>query len=206
MEEYLLKVVIIGSSKVGKTALLVRYDEDTFSDSHICTIGVDFRVKTISRNDKIAKIQLWDTAGQERFRNIVSLFYRGAEGIVIVFDVTDADSFNKVPSWLAEATLEDQGDCIKILVGNKIDLPNRVIDKKTAQAFADKHGIQYIETSAKTASNVHLVFDLMADAILERKIEFGHPSLATNTMEHSFIISSKDTSNTGWCYWGTGSC
>ncbi|CAG5131961.1 unnamed protein product [Candidula unifasciata] len=206
MDQYLLKIVIIGNSRVGKTSLLTRYIDDRFTENHNTTIGVDFMVKDLVQEGKIAKLQLWDTAGQERFRNIVSLFYRGAEGLVVVFDVTDGESFKKVPFWLEEAMTQNEADCIAILVGNKTDMPNRAVDKETAQAFADQHGIQYIETSAKSAANVHELFDAMAEAILKRKTELGLPPLVTNSMEQSFIIQSTDVSQASWCGWGSGYC
>ncbi|BFZ21426.1 hypothetical protein BsWGS_24465 [Bradybaena similaris] len=206
MDQYLLKIVIIGNSQVGKTSLLTRYIDDRFTEHHVTTIGVDFMVKNLIRQGKVAKMQLWDTAGQERFRTIVSLFYRGAEGLVIVFDVTNAESFKKVPFWLKEARTQSETECIIILVGNKTDLPERTVDKKTAQAFADAHGIQYIETSAKSATNVHELFDAMADAILKRKLELGLPPLASNSMEQSFVIQSTDVSQDSWCAWSSSYC
>ncbi|WBY58514.1 ras-related protein Rab-1B [Plasmodium yoelii yoelii] len=98
----LFKILLIGDSGVGKSCLLLRFADDTYTDSYISTIGVDFKIKTIEIDDKIIKLQIWDTAGQERFRTITSSYYRGAQGIIIVYDVTDRDSFNNVKNWIIE--------------------------------------------------------------------------------------------------------
>lgn len=103
--DYLFKLVLIGDSGVGKSCLLLRFADDNFTDSYISTIGVDFRFRTITIDDKIVKLQIWDTAGQERFRTITSAYYRGADGIIMVYDVTSSESFDHVEEWLSEVLL-----------------------------------------------------------------------------------------------------
>jgi len=100
--DYLLKLLIIGNSGVGKSCLLFRFADDLYTENYITTIGVDFKIKTLEIEDKSTKLQIWDTAGQERFRNITASYYRGAAGIMIVYDITDLESFNAIPSWLIE--------------------------------------------------------------------------------------------------------
>ena len=100
--DYLFKLLLIGDSGVGKSCLLLRFADDTYTESYISTIGVDFKIRTIELDGKTIKLQIWDTAGQERFRTITSSYYRGAHGIIVVFDVTDQESFNNVKQWLHE--------------------------------------------------------------------------------------------------------
>ncbi|KAI8540246.1 hypothetical protein RHMOL_Rhmol09G0247800 [Rhododendron molle] len=151
--DYLFKLLLIGDSGVGKSCLLLRFADDSYLDSYISTIGVDF----------------WDTAGQERFRTITSSYYRGAHGIIIVYDVTDQESFNNVKQWLNEIDRYANGSVNKLLVGNKCDLSaNRVVSYDTAKAFADEIGIPFMETSAKNATNVEQAFMAMSADIKDR--------------------------------------
>merc|ERR1711959_158243 len=140
---------------VGKSCLLFRFADDTYTESYISTIGVDFKIRTIKLEGKTIKLQIWDTAGQERFRTITSSYYRGAHGIIVVYDITDVDSFANVKQWLKEIDRYACENVNKLLVGNKCDLGSkRAVDKKAAQEFADKNGITFLETSAKNNQNV----------------------------------------------------
>ncbi|KAJ4847614.1 Ras- protein RABD2a [Turnera subulata] len=151
--DYLFKLLLIGDSGVGKSCLLLRFADDSYIESYISTIGVDF----------------WDTAGQERFRTITSSYYRGAHGIIVVYDVTDQESFNNVKQWLNEIDRYASDNVNKLLVGNKNDLTaNKVVSYETAKAFADEIGIPFMETSAKDATNVEQAFMAMAASIKER--------------------------------------
>jgi Ras-related protein Rab-1A len=162
-------LLLIGDSGVGKSCLLLRFADDTYTESYISTIGVDFKIRTVDLDSKVIKLQIWDTAGQERFRTITSSYYRGAHGIIVTFDVTDQESFNNVKQWLNEIDRYANESVNKLLVGNKCDLEEkRVVDKATAQAFADEIGIPYIETSAKNATNVEEAFMTMAGEIKNR--------------------------------------
>jgi len=120
-QDYLFKLVLIGDSGVGKSCLLLRFADDAFTESYISTIGVDFRFRTVKIDKKTVKLQIWDTAGQERFRTITSAYYRGADGIIMVYDVTSVESFDHVNDWLNEVNrYASEGTC-KLLVGNKND-------------------------------------------------------------------------------------
>eukprot|EP01090_Pellita_catalonica_P018565 TRINITY_DN6042_c0_g1_i1.p1 TRINITY_DN6042_c0_g1~~TRINITY_DN6042_c0_g1_i1.p1 ORF type:complete len:213 (-),score=45.84 TRINITY_DN6042_c0_g1_i1:141-779(-) len=157
--DFLFKILIIGDSGVGKSALLLRFADDSYTESYISTIGVDFKIRTVKVEEKTVKLQIWDTAGQEKFRTIISSYYRGAQGIIVAFDVTDEVTFNHVSAWLKEIERFALGGVSKLLVGTKIDLANaRVIDYNKAKKFADGIGIPYIETSAKSAENVDEAF------------------------------------------------
>lgn len=164
--DYLFKLLLIGDSGVGKSCLLLRFADDTYTDSYISTIGVDFKIRTIEVDGKTVKLQIWDTAGQERFRTITSSYYRGAHGIIVVYDVTDQESFDNVKQWLSEIERYASEGVHKLLVGNKADLTTkRVVQTADAKEFADGMGIPFLETSAKDATNVEQAFVTMATEI-----------------------------------------
>lgn len=167
--DYLFKLLLIGDSGVGKSCLLLRFADDTYTESYISTIGVDFKIRTIELEGKTVKLQIWDTAGQERFRTITSSYYRGAHGIIVVYDVTDKDSFDSVKNWLQEIDRYAVEGVNKLLVGNKSDLVGKkVVETDTAKQMADQLGIPFLETSAKSATNVEQAFLTMAKQIKER--------------------------------------
>ncbi|KAF7232522.1 hypothetical protein EG68_09876 [Paragonimus skrjabini miyazakii] len=164
--DYLFKLLLIGDSGVGKSCLLLRFADDTYSDTYISTIGVDFKIRTIELDGKAVKLQIWDTAGQERFRTITSSYYRGAHGIIVVYDVTDQGSFNNVHSWLEEIKHYADSKVNRLLVGNKCDLEaKRVVQTSTGKALADELHMPFLETSAKDATNVEEAFVKMAQQI-----------------------------------------
>ncbi|RCH90090.1 GTP-binding protein of the rab, partial [Rhizopus stolonifer] len=166
--DYLFKLLLIGDSGVGKSCLLLRFADDTYTESYISTIGVDFKIRTIELEGKTVKLQIWDTAGQERFRTITSSYYRGAHGIIVVYDVTDEDSFQHVKQWLQEIDRYAAEGVNKLLVGNKSDLSNKSVSTEQAQEFAESIKIPLLETSAKDATNVEQAFLTMAKQIKDR--------------------------------------
>eukprot|EP01031_Cornospumella_fuschlensis_P031831 gene31831-38489_t len=167
--DYLFKLLLIGDSGVGKSCLLLRFADDTYTESYISTIGVDFKIRTIDLDGKTIKLQIWDTAGQERFRTITSSYYRGAHGIIVVYDTTDLESFNNVKQWLHEIDRYASDNVNKLLVGNKSDLTTkRAVSFEQAKEFADSLGIDFVETSAKNSSNVEKAFMMMASQIKAR--------------------------------------
>mmetsp|Transcript_41419 Transcript_41419/g.68163 ORF Transcript_41419/g.68163 Transcript_41419/m.68163 type:complete len:206 (+) Transcript_41419:186-803(+) len=173
--DYLFKLLLIGDSGVGKSCLLLRFADDTYTDSYISTIGVDFKIRTVDLDTKTIKLQIWDTAGQERFRTITSSYYRGAHGIIIVYDITDKESFDNVRQWLFEIDRYASENVCKLLVGNKSDLSNkRAVEYDVAKAFADELTIPFLETSAKNATNVEQAFLTMA-AQIKNKMQSQPP-------------------------------
>ncbi|KAM9981382.1 hypothetical protein ACTFIY_003698 [Dictyostelium cf. discoideum] len=169
--DFLFKILVIGDSGVGKSSLIVRFADDNFTDSFISTIGVDFKIKTIYLEGKAIKTQIWDTIGQDRFRmgNGNSIYYRGAHGIIVVYDVTDQGSFKNVAQWLGEVDRYACENVNKLIVANKIDLlEKRMVDSDVAKSFCDIYEIPTIETSAKYATNVDDCFILMAKNIKNR--------------------------------------
>ncbi|KAJ2347377.1 ras GTPase, partial [Coemansia sp. RSA 2618] len=162
-------LLLIGDSGVGKSCLLLRFADDTYTESYISTIGVDFKIRTIELDGKTVKLQIWDTAGQERFRTITSSYYRGAHGIIVVYDVTDTDTFTNVKQWLQEIDRYASEGVNKLLVGNKSDLEDkRAVDFTEAQEFAKSLNISFLETSAKDSTNVESAFLTMARQIKDR--------------------------------------
>lgn len=165
--DYLFKLLIIGDSGVGKSCILLRFADDTFTESYISTIGVDFKIRTIDINGKIIKLQIWDTAGQERFRTITSSYYRGAHGIIIVYDVTDEISFTNVKQWLQEIDRYAGENVKKLLIGNKCDLVvKKQVPYVVGKEFADNLDIPFLETSAKNTINIENAFLTMTRDIL----------------------------------------
>lgn len=149
--------------------MLLRFTDDSFDDHIQSTIGVDFKVKHIDMSGKRVKLTIWDTAGQERFRTLTSSYYRGAHGVVLVYDVTRTDSFENLEQWLREVQLysPNNGEAvIKLLVGNKIDL-DRKVERERAEAWARSHGMLFLEASAKTKLGIRQVFMEVVQKILD---------------------------------------
>lgn len=170
--DYMFKLLIIGNSSVGKTSFLFRYADDSFTSAFVSTVGIDFKVKTVFRNDKRVKLQIWDTAGQERYRTITTAYYRGAMGFILMYDITNEDSFNSVQDWLTQIKTYSWGNAQVILVGNKCDMEDeRVISFERGKQLAEQLGVQFFETSAKENVNVKAVFEQLVDIICDKMSE-----------------------------------
>jgi len=170
--DYLIKLLLIGDSGVGKSCLLLRFSDDSFTPSFITTIGIDFKIRTIELEGKRIKLQIWDTAGQERFRTITTAYYRGAMGILLVYDVTDDKSFANIRNWIRNIEQHASENVNKILIGNKCDLVDKkVIDTARGKALADEYQIKFMETSAKNSINVDDAFTSLARDIKKRLID-----------------------------------
>jgi len=167
--DHLFKLLIIGDSGVGKSSLLVRFADNIFSANYITTIGVDFKIRTLVIDGARVKLQIWDTAGQERFRTITSTYYRGTHGVIVVYDVTNGESFANVKRWLHE--IEQNCDAVStVLVGNKNDDPSRKVVLTTdAKRFASQMDISLFETSAKDNINVEDMFHEITKQVLKAK-------------------------------------
>lgn len=150
-----LKLLMLGDTGVGKTCLLLRYAFDSFSPTFITTIGIDFKIKEVELDGLRVKLQIWDTAGQERFRTITVSYFKGAHGILLVYDVSDRDSFENIAHWVRQIR-ENADDRVKlVLVGNKCDRDeSRVVDTKEGEELAKRYGVSFFETSAKDNKNV----------------------------------------------------
>jgi small GTP-binding protein len=160
----------LGDSGVGKSCIILRYIENNFSTNLMNSIGVDFKLKNIELDNKKIKLQIWDTAGQERFRTITTSYYKGAHAILIVFDITDRESFEHVRNWMADIDKFAKEGVLRILVGNKCDLENsRQVRKEEGNEIANKYGIKYIETSAKDTINIEDLFISTAKHLLSKQ-------------------------------------
>ena len=172
--DYLFKVLLLGDSDVGKSSLILRYTEETFSSKLVNSIGVDFKMKKKEIDGKIIKVQIWDTAGHERFRSITYSYYRGANAIIIVFDLSDKKSFISITEWLKQIEKHAKENVFKFLVGNKSDLiDERKVTYEEAKQYADEHDLPYIETSAKEGININELFDSSIKTFLSMTKSFG---------------------------------
>ena len=168
--DYIFKVVLIGDTSVGKSSLLVRFADDQFSETYVTTIGLDFRFKTMIVNDKVVKVQIWDTAGQERYRSITNAYYRGAESIIIVFDLTCRQSFNHIEDWIEEVSKYTGPQVHKIILGNKSDVgeEDKQVTKEDIEKFEKKTGVKIYEVSAKKSLNVDFAFKDLVETLIKK--------------------------------------
>ncbi|CAL8088207.1 unnamed protein product [Calicophoron daubneyi] len=167
--DYMFKLLIIGNSSVGKTSFLFRYADDSFTSAFVSTVGIDFKVKTILRKDKRVKLQIWDTAGQERYRTITTAYYRGAMGFILMYDITNEESFNAVQDWVTQIKTYSWDNAQVVLVGNKCDLADdRAVSTEWGKRLAQQLGLEFFEASAKEDINVKNVFERLVDLICEK--------------------------------------
>ncbi|KAK9451515.1 ras family-domain-containing protein [Limtongia smithiae] len=181
--DILIKLLLIGDSGVGKSCLLLRFSEDSFTPSFITTIGIDFKIRTIDLDGKRIKMQIWDTAGQERFRTITTAYYRGAMGILLVYDVTDEKSFNNIRNWFSNVEQHASEGVNKLLIGNKCDWEEkRAVSTEQGRALANELDIPFIEASAKANINVEEAFVSLARQIKQR-LEISSEPQPTNNVD-----------------------
>jgi Ras-related protein Rab-1A len=167
--DYLVKLICIGDSSVGKSSIMNQYVDAEFTESFISTIGVDFKIKTIELDGFLVKIQVWDTSGQERFRTITSSYYRGAHGVLLIFDLTNNKSFENLKMWVNEIDKYAPESIQSIVIGNKSDLiAEREVNYDIASEFALNLNNEYVETSAKSGSNLDSVFVKIVQKIIKR--------------------------------------
>ena len=155
---------------VGKTSIVYRYFENKFNESQLSTIGIDFKTKYIKVRDASVKVLIWDTAGQEKFRNIAKQYYQGANGVLLVFDVSDRKSFERIGYWLNEIKENNKIDSMYVvIVANKIDLvEKRIISREEAEKYAEKNNISYFEVSAKTGEGVAEMFNNITKGTIDK--------------------------------------
>ena len=168
-KETLYKILILGDSSVGKTCFLTRYADNTFQELHMSTIGIDYKLKNIQmENGRTVKLQIWDTAGQDRFRSITKNYYKGANGIIVIYSVTDKKTFNNVKNWVNQIKSEVDERVTIILVANKIDdEENREVSKEEGEEIASNLGLPFFECSAKSGVNINYTFNELVKTIVE---------------------------------------
>ncbi|NWI89276.1 RB18B protein, partial [Pitta sordida] len=164
-----LKLLLVGDSAVGKSSLLRTFTDGAFEPALKPTVGIDFKVKKTVVDGHAVQLAIWDTAGQERFRTLTPSYFRGAQGVLLVYDVTRKDTFRGLESWLKELELYSTSKCnaVKMLVGNKTDKPDREVERKEGLQFARKHALLFIETSAKTQAGVQHAFEELVLKVLQ---------------------------------------
>lgn len=198
--DYLFKLLLIGNSAVGKSSILLRFSDNIFNESFLPTIGVDFKIKTCQLQGKTVKLQIWDTAGQERFKTITSSYYKGANGIILTYDITDRQSFKDIENWQEEVEKFAKPNVVKLLVGNKSDLENqRQVSTDEGKEMAEKMGVQFLETSAKNSVNIESAFMAMAKEIKENVQKAGDEDIKKPDARDKRLNPNAKTQSTNGC-------
>ena len=193
-----LKFIVIGESSVGKSNLLLQFTDKRFEQTHDVTIGVEFGTKIVSYDNTVYNIQVWDTAGQETYKAITKSYYRGAIGCLLIYDITNRETFEEVSKWLIDIRESNPENTNIILIGNKLDLEEyRHVSYEEGKKFADDNKIEFIETSAKTGKNVNSSFIKMVKNI-DTKIKNGE--LSFDNKQNSITLSNDTDNYTYGCY------
>ena len=193
-QEFSFKILLLGDSSVGKTCFLKRYTDNTFQDAYLSTIGFDFKFKNITLdNGKTVKVQLWDTAGQERFRTIAKSYYKGAHGIVLIYDVTNRKSYDNIRKWLIQIKNEAASKISIVLVANKIDCEDelREVKKEEGEDLAKNNNLTIFEASAKDNINVEESFKYIIEEI--------NKNLSNLSMQTSTKLNNDNKQNKKGC-------
>ena len=190
-EKYIVRVLTLGYTDVGKTSILNRYFNNNFSPNLLSTIGIDFKTKFFKFDEEKVKLNFIDTAGQEKFRAISVNYLKGINGVILVFDITKRETFDLIQGWIENINQNNEGNIGKILLGNKLDLEdNREVLKEDAEKLANELECQYFEGSAKSGENIIEALDEVA------KISFqNYKSLLESEKRHSIRISSESHNN-----------
>jgi small GTP-binding protein len=168
--KYVIKILTLGDTTVGKSSIVLRFSDNKFDDNIFATIGIDFKTKFIKVGEATVKVLIWDTAGQEKFQNIAKNYYKGANGVLLVYDITSKKSFERVDFWLKELKENNRiEDLFICLVGNKIDLEDkRIISKEKGKEYADANNIHFFEVSAKISKGIGDLFNNVIKGALDK--------------------------------------
>ena len=177
------KILLIGDLSVGKSSVILRYIEDYFSGNMMSSIGVDFKTKQIEINDRLIKMQIWDTAGHEKFRTITTSYYKSAHAIIVLYDITDINTFEHVKNWMIDIDKFAKAGVLRLLIGNKIDLnDNRQVTKEAGETLANKYGVNFFEVSAKDNININELFFETAKSLLEKNENMINNEIGSNVI------------------------
>ena len=188
-KEHSFKILLLGDTSVGKTCFLKRYTEDTFQDAYLSTIGFDFKFKMVTlKNGKQVKVQLWDTAGQERFRTIAKSYYKGAHGIILIYDVSNPKTYDNIKKWLAQIKEEASSKVCIILVANKIDHEERVVTEEEGEKLAKSFNLKIFESSAKENINVTEAFQEVIENI---SVNYSNIMTSGTKLQNTKVITKK---------------
>jgi len=201
-----LKLLLIGSSSVGKSSVLLRFTDDTFlsADEISSTIGVDFKLKLLdhSKSGRRFKLSIWDTAGQERFRTLTSSYYRGAQGVILMYDISNRETYDALATWFTELETFASQNVIKFIVGNKTDKEStRTVTTAEARNFALSKGCIFKEISAKRNDGVQEVFEQLVDEIVARPELWqkdASSSVAKGAVPGGYAVNLGDRDQGGW--------
>ena len=190
--DILFKLIIVGDTLVGKSSLLSKYVDELFLKSIEPTIGVDFKVKTIKVKEKYIKLQIWDTAGREKFHNIITRYFRGSSGILLLYDITNKESFKNISKWIKLNENSTSNENIKVLVGNKCDLDdNRVVSEEEGKKLADDYDMIFFEASAKTGKNINEIFYSLVTKIVNSENEKSQITNKTKDLFNRNLITNE---------------
>ena len=196
--DYVLKFIIIGDSSVGKSNIMSRFTNSRYQCLHDMTIGVEFASKIVSESNINYKLQIWDTSGQEAYKSTAKLYYRGAIGCLIVYDVTDRRSFEEVMTWLNDIRNLSDPQIVIALVGNKLDIrDDRKVSSEEGREFADTNGLIFFETSAKTGYNIENCFTEILH-IIGKKIE--SKDINMQLCKSATAVNLNTQTQSSWCY------
>ena len=190
------QLLIIGDSKVGKTSILMRFAQEKFIEQYLATIGIDFFIKDVIINERKIHVKIWDTAGQERYKSLTQGFFKNAQGLIIVYDVSSQDSFENLKFWIKSihTNVIDSENIPGIILGNKIDIIERVVDKEKAEEYAKSSNYKYFEVSAKTGEGIDNSMKYLIQKVIEvldKKEEAEKKNIAIQLSK----IKGKDSNN-----------
>ena len=192
--KYIIKILSLGDTMVGKSSIVLRFSEDKFDDNQFATIGIDFKTKYIKIADSSVKVLIWDTAGQEKFQNIAKQYYKGANGVLLIYDIGSRKSFERIDFWLKELKENNRIDELFIcLVGNKVDLEDkRVITTEEGEKYAKDNNILFFEVSAKTGKGVVELFNKVIGGAMDKVFETNEKEEGEDKVRLSSFLEKSD--------------
>jgi len=179
-----VKLVLLGDTQVGKSSIVIRFEKNEFDQYRYPTIGATFLTQKVQLQEHTVRFQIWDTAGQEKYKSLAPLYYKGAHAALVVYDITNRESFENAKGWVEELTQSGGGSVVIGLAGNKLDLEERrKVQKSEAEKLAQKQGFIFKETSAKNGENIIDIFRLIAEKVPRLKTEDSDPNLELDSLE-----------------------